>query len=107
LRVGKEQPGSRMFEDVRRMIERLRWIDRYDDAPREKRREIASDPINRVVPDQRNAVAGDETRVADRARDVFDSLQQSFARRRRPRPADALDEYFVARLCEHAPNQVR
>ena len=86
------------------MIERLRRIDRHDDAAGKKRREIADDPIDAVVRNQRDAIARDKACVADRAGDVLDPLEQSLARDRRPGSVDALDEHFVARLRERSPN---
>ena len=93
-----------MLEDVRRMIERLRRIDRHDHAAGKKRRKIANDPIDAVVRNQRDAIARDQACVADRTGNVLDPLEQSLTRGRRPGSADALDEHFLARLRERAPN---
>ncbi len=104
LRVDEDEPRTGMLEDVRRVIERLRRIDRHDHATGKKRRKIADDPIDAVVRDQCHAVARDEARIADRTSNVLDSFEQSLARNRRPRFVDALDEHIVARLCERPPN---
>ena len=56
-RIDEEQRALGVLEDVRRVIERLRRIDRHDDAAGKERREIADDPVDAVVRDQRDAIA--------------------------------------------------
>ena len=96
-----------MLQNIGRVIECLSGIDGHDDAAGKKRREIADDPIDGIVRDQRDAVARGEAGVADSARHVLDALKQLFAGGRPPRFADALDEDFGTRLRERAPNYVR
>ena len=106
MRVDEEQLRAGMLENIRRVVERLRRIDRNDDASGKERREIADDPVDAVVRDERDAIARGQARVADRAGDVLDALEQSRARRGRPHPSTRSTD-FVARLRERAPNQVR
>src|SRR5579863_6814258 len=89
------------------MVECLRRIDRYDDATGEQRAEIGDQPIDAVMRSQGNAIARCKPGIPNRTRDVFDTLEQATCRSRRPRAADALDQYVVARRLERLANELR
>ena len=95
-----------MFENVGRMIERLRRIDRHDDAAREERREIADDPVDAVMRNQRDAIAG----LHRHRRMAHASLSTLFSNGRSRSAStfvDALDEQspqFGERLAHHCGN---
>ena len=73
------------------MVERLRWVDRNDNASGEYRGKIAYDPVDAVVGDQRHAIARLEAGIANRAGRILNAFEQTRGRCRRPRPRNAFE----------------
>jgi hypothetical protein len=93
-----------VLQDEGYVIERLRRIDRNDDATRKQRSEVGDDPIDAVVRDECDAISGAKPGISYRARKALHAFEQTRARRRRPFSIDALHERLGARLCERSPN---
>ena len=95
-RIDEEQLRIGVLQDVLCVIECLRRENRHDDASRKERREIADDPVDAIVRDQRNAITLIQTRIANRTRDVFRSLQNARRGNTLPLLADPLDKCIIA-----------
>ena len=80
----KSSRAPECCENVGDVIERLRRIDRHDDAAGKERCEIADDPVDAVMRDQCDAIACHKTGVANGAGDDLRRGEQCVARGRRP-----------------------
>ncbi len=106
-RIGEDQPRAGMFENVAQMVQRLRRVDRDDDAARKKRAEIGDDPVHAVMRDQRDSIARAQAGIPNRARDALHAVDELRSGRGRPRRVHALEQHLGARLGERVPNESR
>ena len=107
LAIGEDQTRTRVLDNVPHVVERLRRIDRHDDASGEERRKVGHDPVDAVVRDERHAVTRFQSRLADRAGQIRDPFEQRRTGERFPRTGDPLDEGVVPRLGERIAYQLR
>lgn len=107
-RACEDELGFTVVDDICDLIECLRRKDRNDNEARRQRRPIGDEPIDAVLGDDRNAVAGSQAgSFAQCDGEIVDAALQLRARDAMPNAIDALAEHVLARIRKMLTNELR